>query len=340
MTTNNSKKTLHHGGDTNWARQMFKFGGNHWLDLSTGINASPYPLPPISNKASHLLPQVYEIEKLLKLASSYYRVSPQASLVLAPGSQALIQWLPQLRHKGKTVIIGPTYAEHETCWARCGHDVTYANNLDTALAAQPDVIVVVNPNNPTGTIYSPEALLNAIRTLAARNGLLVVDEAFADVTPDISMAPFAGGDGLIILRSFGKFFGLAGIRLGVAITNEKWASMLNDAIGPWAISGITIDIALKAYADKRWIEATAKRLSLDHQRMNCLLKNLDLALVGGCDLFTLVEGCEAQRLFHHLGDNGIMVRHFPVNDQWLRFGFPGNNHDWQRLEATLSKFKN
>lgn len=331
---------LHHGGDLNWAAENFAFEGDEWLDLSTGINPVAYPIPVIAPAVYQRLPDQELIATTLQAARLYYDAPSTENLALAPGSQALIQWLPRLRAHSRVAIVGPTYQEHAYCWRQAGHQVFEVQSLSEAVVEQPDVVVVVHPNNPTGAVHNAGDLLRLAETLAAKGGWLVVDEAFADIQPDVSLTPHAKKAGLIILKSFGKFFGLAGLRLGVMIADEDTCEAFRGAIGPWAVPGPTLSVATAAFQDNNWIREARCRLRTDAERLDGLLKPAGCRILGGTSLFRLVAHDQSKALLQHLGDQGILVRPFPYEKRWLRFGLPGRESDWKRLEDCLKSFQN
>ena len=292
----------------------------------------------IPGDSYHRLPERAAIDRLKEAAAAYYGAPDTSNLALAPGSQALIQWLPRLRPQSQVAVIAPTYQEHRHSWELAGHEVNDHADLAAARAAGPDVIIVVHPNNPTGLLHDEKQLLEVAAELSERDGWLVLDEAFGDVVPDRCLDRHAGHPGLVILRSFGKFFGLAGIRLGIAVTDAGLATELESAMGPWVVPGPTLEIATQAYRDRDWIAGTRMRLSEDARRMDHLLEAIGCVIAGGTDLYRLVENGRAAGLLNHLGNRGIMLRPFDYNETWLRFGLPGNETDWQRLESALSEY--
>jgi cobalamin biosynthesis protein CobC len=326
---------LEHGGDPAAAEAAHGRPADGWLDLSTGINPVPYPVGDLSQRAWAVLPDAAAYRSLRRSAARYYGVGDPDLIVPAPGTQALIQWLPRLRAPSRVAIVEPTYGEHAHSWRAVGHPVEVVSDL-AALDGAEDVVVIVNPNNPDGRRADPAELAGLAERLASRGGLLVVDEAFADMTPDLSLAARAGLPGLVILRSFGKFFGLAGVRLGFALAAESMVADLTDALGPWAVAGPTAEIGTGALLDAPWIDGTRARLRADAVRLDGLLAGAGLALIGGTTLFRLAESGAAQDLYAHLARQGILIRRFPANSRWLRFGLPGGKAAWGRLEAALA----
>ena len=319
------------------AARQYAIAESDWLDLSTGIAPWAFPIPPIAAEAWERLPEADD--GLEQAACTYYGAS-QALAV--PGSQAAIQALPRLRNSGKVGVLSPCYAEHAHAWRRSGflvrelveHEVDYF--LDSL-----DVLVVVNPNNPTGLMLSAEQLLKWHARLALRGGWLVVDEAFMDNTPDLSLAAHSDLPGLIVLRSFGKFFGLAGVRLGFVLAETRLLKLLRSEIGPWAVSGPTRIIGQACLQDTDAHQAQRQRTEQASQRLAGLLARHGLAPQGGCALFQRVITPQAAQLYEFCAVRGILLRLFVVDDPLkcsLRFGLPRDEAHWQRLDTALLEF--
>ncbi|KWT65245.1 L-threonine 3-O-phosphate decarboxylase [Hyphomicrobium sulfonivorans] len=327
---------LPHGGDIDAARARYPDAPEPWVDLSTGINPHAYPVPEVTSGAWRQLPQSFAERDLLLAARRRYGVPADVNIVAAPGSQALIQIVPRLIDASEVAIVGPTYGEHAASWQRCGHRVQEVASIAKTGAAR--VVIVVNPDNPTGRIFSVEELSALADNLAARDGLLVVDEAFADFVPSDAGLASRLPASAVLLRSFGKAYGLAGVRLGFAIAHERWCSQLRAEVGPWAVAGPAMEIGTAALRDDAWLAAMAETLAADCRRLDQLLQDAGLAVVGGTQLFRLAECARAPALADALGRAGILVRSFPYNRNWLRFGLPGGAQQWQRLEAVLRDF--
>lgn len=320
-----------HGGMIDAACEIYGIARDGWLDLSTGINPNPYPLPELARDYWYRLPDSGLDAWLKESATRYYGVADPGQVVPAPGSQALIQMLPRLFPPQPVLIVSPTYREHALAWANAGHSVR-AGSLEDAGAAQ--IIVVVNPNNPDGRTFDPQHLLRL-----ARDRVVVVDEAFADVVPDVSVASRIESGNLIVLRSVGKMFGLAGLRLGFALTGIERAGLLREALGPWAVSGPAAAIGAVMLADDEWIRASRVRLKAAAGKLDGLLVRSRLSVVGGTPLFRLVENHNAADLFEHLCANGVLVRRFADKGRWLRFGIPGSEESFDRLGRTLASWR-
>jgi len=324
-----------HGGNLAAATERFGEPADGWLDLSTGISPFPYPHTGVSPDSLHRLPDDTARRKLHDAARRQYDAPMTAHVAAAPGTQAILQALPAVRAGAHVAVLSPTYGEHARVWRDAGCRVTEISTLDQADGA--DIIVVVNPNNPDGRITPSDRLLGLADRLAGRNGLLIVDEAFSDITPSDSLAPHAEQQGLLILRSFGKFFGLAGLRLGMALGTAQDIAALENRLGPWAVSGPALEIGARALNDEPWIAATRDALAAASKRLEVILGVAKLPVIGGTDLFKLVETPDAPHIYDNLGRMGILVRPFSDRPGWLRFGLPGDAAAEARLTISLQR---
>jgi cobalamin biosynthetic protein CobC len=283
------------------------------------------------------LPEPAAIDRLAAAAAEAYGAPSPEHVVPAPGTQILLPLVAGLVPPGRAAVLGPTYAEHARVAALAGHRVAEVAALRALAGA--DLAMVVNPNNPDGRILARAELLACAAELRSRGGLLVVDEAFMDVGPpaDTSLCGDVGLGNIIVLRSFGKFFGLAGLRLGFALATPGTAARLKASLGPWAVSGVAIAVGETALRDRMWREATRARLAREAQRLDQLLASAGLGVVGGTSLFRLVRTAAANDLFHHLGRAGILVRRFDEQPPWLRFGLPAGEEAWRRLRTALAE---
>lgn len=321
-----------HGGDLSKASDRFGEPAAGWVDLSTGINPRPWPVASSALEALHALPDTARLKSLLDAAAVAYGAGDPDRLVAAPGTQALIQWLPRLRPAGRTAIVSPTYGEHAAAWRLAGHEVVEVEDLPAG--AEFDVVVLTRPNNPDGRAPERSDIAALARDMMSRGGLLVVDEAFADLEPSASVAAEAH-EGLIALRSFGKFYGLPGLRLGFAVCDPATAAKISAALGPWPVSSLAADIGAAALADTFWQDETRSWLSDAARRLDNLLTGAGFDIVGGTDLYRLVTRKDAMECYEQLGQTGIYVRCFPDNPAWLRFGLPGTDAHWMRLEKAM-----
>jgi len=317
-----------HGGGLIAARTRYPGAPEPWIDLSTGINAVPYPLPPLSPAAFHRLPEPEDITRLEAVAAHAYGVADPRMVVAAPGTQILISLLPRLVRLQGVAIVGPTYAEHAAAWAAGGSGVTTVPDIASLGAAAG--VVLCNPNNPDGRRTADADLVQ----LARRRDLMVVDEAFADLEePGLSIAPRLPANA-VVLRSFGKTYGLAGLRLGFAIASPGLARTIRGALGPWAVSGPAVEIGIAALADRGWLEHARLDAKQRATRLDGMLTKAGMQVIGGTRLFRLASMSEPA-VDARLGQAGILVRTFDTEPSWLRFGIPAAG--WDRLEAALAR---
>jgi cobalamin biosynthesis protein CobC len=352
-----------HGGGIDAAVRRFGGTRSGWLDLSTGINPQPYPIGEIDADAWNALPDQAAQTALTDAARHFWQVPEAAAVLAAPGASALIARIPQLAPPGRVSIAGPTYNEHAASFAQAGWTVTdsatntgsagktgstgstdsnYAGFDNTSggdtnaaaqvanqIAAQPvtqiAAQVVVHPNNPTGRLWSASDL---------RAPLRVIDESFCDITPGATLINETTTPGTLVLKSFGKFWGLAGLRLGFAIGDPALVHQLAAAMGPWPVSGPALRIGARALTDHNWAATTRARLAGDSARLDRLMQDRGARIAAGTDLFRLYEVSDATAWQHHLARGHIWSRIFPYSNRWLRLGLPATNR-WDQLHAAL-----
>jgi cobalamin biosynthesis protein CobC len=327
-----------HGGALRAAARRYGCPVSDWLDLSTGINPRGYPVPPLSADCWRRLPE--DDDGLEEAAAACYR-APRALAV--PGSQRAIELLPTLFPPGRVLLLAPSYEEHAAAWQCAGHEPIFLpaleaeSGLETA-AAGCDTVLLCHPNNPTGQRFRRERLLDLGQHLARRGGRLVVDEAFMDADPAESLAGFSSEPGIIVLRSLGKFFGLAGARVGFVLAEDGLLDRLREALGPWPVAGPARAVALAALRDHDWHEATRQRLRQEGERLAELLRASGLGEPRGTPLFQWLPHPEAARIHDRLARQAILVRQFPQPAS-LRFGLPPDEAGWQRLAGALNELQ-
>ena len=322
---------LEHGGHIARAAQRFGIAAENWLDLSTGINPIGWPVPALPPDVWRRLPE--DDDSLIDTAHTYYGA---AHLLAVSGSQAAIQVLPTLRAASRVGMLHPSYSEHGHAWAK-QHQVTALNSREIETAIDNlDVLLLCNPNNPSGERFAPETLLAWHARLATRGGWLVVDEAFIDAESQLSIARHTGAEGLIVLRSLGKFFGLAGARVGFVVAWPALLARMQETLGPWTINGPARAIARLALQDSAWQQHTRERLQHDSARLVALLTQHGLAPRGGTALFQWIRTDRAAKLYDVLARQGILTRLFDAPAS-LRFGLPGVASEWDRLKTALEK---
>jgi len=326
---------MKHGGDLSEA--IARYGGTlqDWLDLSTGINPNAWPADALLSQASlHRLPAQGDLEKLLTAARDFFKAPDNVAIVAAPGAQSLIQWLPYLAPDGSVAILAPTYSEYENVWA--GAERAAEPIRDPAdLRAEHRHFICVNPNNPDGKLLSLDTLQGLAKIIKARDGWLIIDESFIETMPEKSSIGFCAEFPVLVLRSFGKFFGLPGLRLGFLIAQEKIAARFRQVLGPWPVTSDALIIGTAAYTDHIWAVQARTSLAAMAEKLDSLLTETGFTLIGGTNLFRLATTPDAKALHEHLAKRHIWCRCFEDNETHLRFGVPGNEKDLARLKEAL-----
>lgn len=314
-----------HGGDIDRAAQ--RFGAGDWLDLSTGINRNPWPVETLPPEAWRALPTASANDRLIRVAAEWFGCDPAHVLPVA-GASAAIQLIPRILPVGRAAVLAPSYNEHAASLRAAGWKVRQTHDPQDMEGA--DLAVVVNPNNPDGREWTPGTLVD----LARKTGHLIVDESFADPRPDLTLAP-ACPENKLILRSFGKFWGLAGLRLGFVIAAPALLSRIRDAAGPWSVNGPALEIGARAMADRDWSRAAIEYHAEASLRLDRIAMQAGWQPSGGTHLFRLYATPDATQAQEALARAHIWTRRFPYSDSWLRLGIPGTRGEWDRLESAL-----
>ncbi|MCY4273936.1 MAG: threonine-phosphate decarboxylase CobD [Gammaproteobacteria bacterium] len=319
-----------HGGNLDLAVRLYGGTYEDWIDLSTGINPYPYPFGNIPERAWSCLPTAHEIGNLERIAGIAYGVSDLLTVAIS-GAQTAIQMIPLLRSQGLVRVLSPTYSEHATAFKNSGWKVENVSTLEELNGA--DVGVVVNPNNPDGRHHQPLELLN----ISSSIGILLVDESFCDLYPELSVAPLITdqSESIIVLRSFGKFYGLAGLRLGFALSGKNNIDNLRQLAGPWPVSGPAISVASIALADREWRTKTLKRINYESAKLDQLANQSGLKLVGGTLLFRTYKTDRMNEIKKQLIQQRIWARFFQDYPDWIRLGLPAKPEHWHRVRRAL-----
>lgn len=312
-----SRSPRDHGGGLDAAIAQYGGARSDWIDLSTGINPEPYPLPGFTPNDWAALPDHGAQDRLIAAARRLWQVPEGAAVLAAPGASALIARMPALASPGRVRIDRPTYNEHAAAFAAQGWQI-----VDDG---QAEARVIVHPNNPDGRLWQAED---------ADAPLTVIDESFCDICPDRSLIALADQPGRVVLKSFGKFWGLAGLRLGFAIARPETIALLADLTGPWAVSGPALHVGALALEDADWAAATRARLATDARRLDRLMQAGGAEVAGGTDLFRLYHVDHAARWQDRLARAHVWSRIFPYSDTYIRLGLPPAD-GWTRLEAAL-----
>ena len=317
---NTGPNTRDHGGGLDAA--VTRFGGARadWIDLSTGINPTPYLLPDIPMRFWQALPDSGDQAALKAAARAFWNIPDGADIAAASGVSALIAALPRLASSGTVGIAQPTYNEHAASFSAFGWDVQTTPS---------DTNVYVHPNNPDGRLWPLDTIRNNHKTLT------IIDESFCDTTPDQSHIHLAGERGFIVLKGLGKFWGLAGLRLGFAVAHPDTIAQLEHMLGPWAISGPAQHIGKIALSDTDWAATTRKALQQDANRLDQIMTNAGAASCCGTTLFRTYHVANAQAWFENLATHHILSRVFPYSDTMIRLGLPCDAHEWTRIEQAM-----
>jgi cobalamin biosynthetic protein CobC len=326
--------TSEHGGRLSLARRQFPNALQPWLDLSTGVNPRPYPLPVLATEVWSRLPDEDAFAATQKAAERSYHVPSGAQVVAGAGVQSFIQLIPYAFPARRVAVLGFTYTEHAACWHAAGAVVETIETL-AQFDDRFDACVVVNPNNPDGRCIEVEQLIACAKRIERSNQLLIIDESFIDFTPRHSAVALSVLVNVIVLRSFGKAYGLPGLRLGFALCHAVKADLLRQMLGPWSVSGPALAIGACALPDREWLNTSAIRCEQEAQRLDQLLMRNGFELIGGTSLFRLVRRPSAHETYLKLCQHGVLVRMFSQQADWIRFGLPGDGDAWRRLTCAL-----
>ncbi len=324
-----------HGGGIAAAARLYGVAPEDWLDLSTGINPVPPALPAFAPELFHRLPDADLFDAARQAAARFYG-SGNVLPVAAAGTQPLIRMLASKVDKGRVAILSPTYGEYRAVFAAAGHVVDEVSTL-SEVTAEHRVVVVVNPNNPDGRRYSKADLLALSLDLSERGAGLIIDEAFGEMHPEASLAGVvAHHPHLVVLKSFGKFFGFAGVRLSFAIAGEDHAASLEAGLGPWPVSGPALALARHCFDLDS--EAIRRRISERAGQLEGVLTGAGLRVAVNAGLFLLVGDARAEALHAHLCRHAILTRIFDYRRDWMRIGLPADEAGLARLQTALQSW--
>lgn len=328
-----------HGGQLQEAKRQFPHVVIPWIDLSTGINPYVYPFSSISFERWAELPNMQDEENLRKTAAMVYGVKDENYVAAAPGTQILISLLPYIFQSKQVCILCPTYMEHIKTWQHAGMNVKQVSSLEEFMyfgSQEQTIGVICNPNNPDGRLFSIEQIKEVLAHFCKFNNHLVIDEAFMDFEWNGagSLLPHRS---LTILRSFGKTYGLAGVRLGFILSFPDHIKKIRQMLGPWVVSGAALQIGQQALQDRTWFLQSQQLLASQVKQLDQLFLDYGCKVIGGTHLFRLIEYVKGQELWHYLANHGLWVRKFDYNDQWLRFGL-FHYQEWDRVQQTIKSY--
>ena len=331
----NEMEHQEHGGNAAEVAEIYGFTPKEMLDLSTGISPLSYPAQDISAKVWQGLPTDKALQDCLHAARKFYHILPKQDVMAGAGTQSLLQLIPSLISPlGEVWVAMPGYNEHGPAWQRAGHKVSYSDTMpQTAQSA-----VIVMPNNPTGD-YDLSRMRSVADATLERGGWLVIDGAFAHPNDEALISTVGLRENIVHLRSFGKFFGLAGLRLGFAIGEPRFIERLTIEAGPWAVNAAALRIGTQALADINWQAQHLAFLVKQSNRMAALLQNYGFNIRGSTNLFQTITLPEAAALHTHLASHRIWTRHFTAWPDLLRFGLPATNEDFGQLAECIKDWR-
>jgi len=316
-----------HGGRLRQAEQRYSLAPRPWLDLSTGINPVPWSGAPAIDW--HRLPDEGLLDDLEHRAAAYFgaKMRPLA----LPGTEFGLRGLASLGLPAPFAHVWPGYRTHAEALPG-STPIAFETIMEQARKG--GTILLANPSNPDGRLIPPTDLLVLARELGDAGGWLVVDEAFMDAHEGFSLIPHLdGSEPVIVTRSFGKFFGLAGARLGFALGNYECLARWRASLGSWPLSAGALALGVAAYADAPWIAATRRALMERAAALDAVLHAHGFEPIGTCPQFRLID-CHADAVFERLARHGILTRPFDYNPRWLRLGVPAK--DLERLDQALA----
>ncbi|CAN5189253.1 threonine-phosphate decarboxylase CobD [soil metagenome] len=315
-----------HGGRLAKARADYPTAPTPWLDVSTGINPDGWRGRRAPLSALTVLPDPADTKALEAAAALAFGCDPDR-VAAVPGAEAGLRLLPVLLDFARVAVASPTYGSHADAWRQARIEVVEVPR-ERLFEQKTGALVIVNPNNPDGAM-APGADLASL----AKGRWLVVDESFIDTDPTMS-AIRGMTDRTVVLRSFGKFYGLPGVRLGFVVAAPALAQRVRDRTGDWPVGADAIAMGRAAYADEGWADAARVRLARDAARLDRLLRATGFEIVGGTSLFRLARCEDAGRRAERLAEQGVLVRTFAHDGTLIRFGLPGRKN-WRRLQTAL-----
>ncbi|MCP1242989.1 threonine-phosphate decarboxylase CobD [Acetobacter lambici] len=330
-----------HGGQVQAIMRYFAGAPEPFIDLSTGVSPFAYPLVWPDPNVLHHLPEEGEEQALQQVAAHAYGVPTPDMVVIGAGSQSLIALLPRLLPVRQACVLGPTYSGHRLAWEHNGvpcADVEHVQQINHAAQQAGTVCVICNPNNPDGRLLDVQTLAALAERCAQAGSWLVVDEAFGDFSTQ-SVASLLPHPGLVVLRSFGKTYGLPGVRLGFLLAVSELAQKARAMLGAWPVGALALAVGGQALADTQWLRQAAQKAQMAHDRLTGMLRKAGLACRGHSTLFTLVDLAHAYGLWAHLCGYGIVTRRFADRPHCLRIGLPANEAAWNRLECALKAWQ-
>ncbi|UYH50737.1 aminotransferase class I/II-fold pyridoxal phosphate-dependent enzyme [Candidatus Kirkpatrickella diaphorinae] len=323
-----------HGGSVLAFQRAFPEAPLPWYDLSTGVNPFHYPTGDLPEDALRALPEAETLARLRQAAAKAYECD--ASLIVAaPGTQAIIGLLPYLLRPPRVYVETPTYTGHEESWRGAGIACTARADLMTSTIDPGCTSILCRPNNPDGRRSTLRELQEYAALIAQSRGTLIIDASFADFETT-SYAALLENPAVIMLRSFGKTYGLAGLRLGFAMGRHPMMTRLATAFGPWPVHGLALHTGINALEDAAWRLKMADKLTVHAEKLRAMMAHAGFSFVGGTPLFSLFSHPRAGHFWRSFAAKGVATRRFHDKPEWLRLGTPGNAAMFDRLETAIN----
>jgi len=325
---NNKDLNIQHGGDIDLA--IKKYGGKRedWVDLSTGINGTSYPWQESINVELRNLPSNKILMNLEKAAARAYKIAESADTAAVSGAQQIINLLPIcLKSCNSVTILGPTYSEYEKAFKSSGIKTQTVSEVSKLSSS--DIAIIVNPNNPTGKVIADEML----EDLSKKVRILIIDESFKMFSTRRTL----NFSNIIQINSLGKFFGLAGIRLGFVSGPSDFIKAVKEMLGPWPVSSLAAEIGIVALNDRVWISEMEKLLVTESNALHEACNSRNWELVGRTSLFHTYATSSCLEVEKQFAAHGIWVRTFDYSETWVRLGIPTSENQWERVKQALNQ---
>ena len=324
----NKDLNIHHGGDIDLA--IKKYGGERedWIDLSTGINGTSYPWQQSIKFELRNLPSNKLLVNLERAASAAYKVAENTETAAVSGAQQIISLLPIcLKSYNSVAILGPTYNEYEKAFKSSGIKAQTVSEVSKLSSS--DIAIIVNPNNPTGKVIAEEILDD----LSKKVRILIIDESFKT----FSSRRIQKFENVIQINSLGKFFGLAGVRLGFVSGPSDFIKSVRRMLGPWPISSIAAEIGTIALNDNTWISEMEKILLEGSNVLHKACSTKNWKLVGKTNLFHTYATSSSLEVEKQFAAHYIWIRTFDYSETWVRLGIPTSKYEWTRVRQALNE---
>ncbi len=324
----NKDLNIQHGGDIDLA--IKKYGGQRadWIDLSTGINRTSYPWQENVKVELRDLPSNKLLRSLEKAASRAYKVAEDKDTAAVQGAQQIISLLPIcLKNYNSVAILGPTYNEYEKAFK--SSEIKAETVSEVSKLSSSDIAIVVNPNNPTGKVIAEEIL----NDLSKKVRILIIDESFKM----FSSRRIQKFDNVIQINSLGKFFGLAGVRLGFVSGPSNFIKSVRGMLGPWPVSSIAAEIGKIALNDQAWISQMEKILLEGSDVLHRACNRKNWKLIGKTNLFHTYATSSSLKVEKQFAAHYIWIRTFDYSETWVRLGIPTSKYEWTRVRQALNQ---